>query len=383
MSRLSGLTCLAMMLVTAASAALAEVRVERLPAGGIQPQAEVADDGTAHMIYFRGEAGAGDIFYVRRAPGDAAYSEPVRVNSQAGSAIAAGTVRGPRMALGRDGRVHVAWMGSSTAEPKAPGDATPMLYSRLNDEGTAFEPQRNVIQQAVGVDGGGTVAADGQGHVYVVWHGQGEQPGEAHRRVYVAVSEDDGQSFAHEVPASSADLGACACCGIEARVDARENLHILYRSATDSTERGAWLLSSRDGGSSFTADELEPWQINACPMSTGALAGTADRLSVAWETKQRISFATMPQGQSQPEGPHRATGRQANQKHPALAVNAAGQTLLVWAEGTAWARGGSVAWQVYDADGRAVGARGRADGLPAWGRPAAWAEPDGSFVICY
>lgn len=382
MFRLSSLIGL-IAFVAATSSALAEVRVERLPESGLQPRVQVAADGTVHMIYFRGEAGAGDIYYVHRTKEKTEFSKPVRVNSQAGSAIVAGTVRGPRMALGRDGRVHVAWMGSSTAEPKAPGDATPMLYSRLQVGGDAFEPQRNVIRQAVGVDGGGTVAADSQGRVYVVWHARGEQPGEAHRRVYVAVSSDDGQSFAPEVPASSAERGACACCGIEARVDARDDLYILYRAATDGTQRGAWLLHSTDEASSFTADELEPWQINACPMSTGAFAGTDGRLSVAWETKQRISFATVSQDQPQTENPRRAPGRQANQKHPALAVNAEGLTLLVWAEGTAWARGGSVAWQRYDADGQPMGERGQAEGLPAWGRPAAWVEPDGSFVICY
>ena len=35
-----------------------------------------------------------------------------------------------------------------------------MLYTRLNDTGDAFEPQRNVIQKRVGLDGGGSVAAD-------------------------------------------------------------------------------------------------------------------------------------------------------------------------------------------------------------------------------
>ena len=41
----------------------------------------------------------------------------------------------------------------------------------LSDEGSAFEPQRNVMQFAEGLDGGGSVAADVQGNVYVAWHG--------------------------------------------------------------------------------------------------------------------------------------------------------------------------------------------------------------------
>ena len=66
---------------------------------------------------------------------------------------------------------HVAWMGSNQAEPKADGGtATPMLYSRLDDAGTCFEPQRNIIQAHPGLDGGGSVAADPLGNVYVTWH---------------------------------------------------------------------------------------------------------------------------------------------------------------------------------------------------------------------
>ena len=41
------------------------------------------------------------------------------------AAIATGTVRGAHLAIGKGDRPHVAWMGSSVAEPKAPSDSTP------------------------------------------------------------------------------------------------------------------------------------------------------------------------------------------------------------------------------------------------------------------
>ena len=72
-----------------------------------------------------------------------------------------------------------------------------------------------------------------------------------------------------------------------------------------------------------------------------------------------------------------------NRKHPALAVNKNGEMLLAWTEGTAWRRGGSVAWQLYDRSGRPRGAPGKAGGLPVWGLPAAFARSDGSFVVLY
>src|SRR4051812_46796195 len=86
-----------------------KVSVLRTPNGGIQPQAVSDAKGTLHLIYFKGEAGAGDLFYVRREAGQERFSDPVRINSEPNSAIAAGTVRGGQLALGKGGRVHVAW----------------------------------------------------------------------------------------------------------------------------------------------------------------------------------------------------------------------------------------------------------------------------------
>src|SRR5437867_12830795 len=45
------------------------VSVVKTPGGGIQPQAVVDAKGAPHLIYFKGEPGAGDLFYVRREAG--------------------------------------------------------------------------------------------------------------------------------------------------------------------------------------------------------------------------------------------------------------------------------------------------------------------------
>src|SRR6185503_15941898 len=150
-----------------------------------------------HLIYFQGNPASGDICYVRKAPGEDAFSKPIRVNSQPGSAIAIGSIRGAQLALGRGGRVHVAWMGSQNAQPAMISGArtTPMLYTRLDASGQAFEPERNILTWAAGLDGGGSVAADPKGNVYVAWHASppDNKRGEAGRAVFVAVSRDDGK----------------------------------------------------------------------------------------------------------------------------------------------------------------------------------------------
>src|SRR5258706_9081265 len=94
------------------------VTLVRVPGNGIQPEAVVDRLGVLHVLYFAGEARAGNLFYVRSSDFGVTFSPPIRVNSQAGSAIATGTIRGGQLAAGRDGRIHVAWNGSDTAMPR-------------------------------------------------------------------------------------------------------------------------------------------------------------------------------------------------------------------------------------------------------------------------
>ena len=81
--------------------------------------------------------------------------------------------------------------------------------------------------------------------------------------------------------------------------------------------------------------------------------------------------------------PVAAPGAGNGRKHPALAVNAKGETLLVWAKGTGWQKGGSLAWNVFDASEKPTTIRGKSDGVPVWSFPAAVADPDGTFTIIY
>ncbi len=146
----------AVLLFTANATALAADTapvVLRTPDRGIQPQAVVDAQGVLHMIYYKGKDTEGDLYYVRRDPDAARFSEAIRVNSQRNSAIAIGTIRGGQIAVGKDGRVHVAWNGSIEALPKGPNQGSPMLYSRLDASGKAFEEQRNLMQQSFLLDG--------------------------------------------------------------------------------------------------------------------------------------------------------------------------------------------------------------------------------------
>ncbi|HZT32719.1 MAG TPA: hypothetical protein VFA33_22715 [Bryobacteraceae bacterium] len=361
----------------------AMVHLARVPAGGLQPQAALDRQGVLHLIYLAGDPAAADIYYVRKGPHDADFSVPLRVNSQSGSAIALGTIRGAQIAIGRAGRVHVAWNGSRTAQPQGPGGATPMLYSRLNESGTAFEPQRNVIQAAYGLDGGGSLAADSKGGVFVFWHAPvpGTQ-GETNRAVWIARSYDDGSTFARETRAWSEPTGACGCCGMRAMAGEDGTLYALYRAATGGVDRDTVLLVSRDRGTTFRGTRVHPWKLNACPMSSAFLAPVKGGALAAWETEKQVYFARADERTLRVTTPVAAPG-EGSRKHPVMAVNAAGDTILVWTEGTGWKKGGSLRWQVFDSSGATKAESGVAPGVSAWSLAAVYPRPDGGFTILY
>src|SRR5216683_3951822 len=245
-------TAIAFHTIRASAPSVPRVTLLRTPHQGIQPETVLDANGVLHMIYFIGDVSAGDMEYVRPDPSGHGFSEPLRVNSEPGSAVAMGTVRGAQLSVGRNARAYVIWFGPQ-AKSGDPTATMPVFFSRLNDSGTAFEPQRNLMQYARGGDGGLSVAADARGDVYVVWHAMGAEPGEDHRRVYLARSTDDGKTFAREVPISPATLGACGCCGMRAIADERGALYVLYRAAAESVHRDMTLLTSTDRGSTFGA----------------------------------------------------------------------------------------------------------------------------------
>jgi hypothetical protein len=238
------------------------------------------------------------------------------------------------------------------------------------------------MQYTKGSDGGLSVAADLRGSVYVVWHATGEQPGEDHRRVYLAHSADDGKNFSREVAISPADLGACGCCGMRAFVDRGGTLYVLYRAAAQSIHRDMTLLISKDRGGTFRAVDVAPWNLNACPMSTAYLSEGGRRVLAAWETEGEVYFDQIDPASLELSRSIAVPGNGVNRKHPAVAANADRQ-LFVWTEGTGWLKGGSVAWQLFDNSGKPIGAPGHAPGLPVWGLPSVFADHDGNFTIIY
>ena len=354
----------------AAHASPQEVATAPVPDGGRMPRAVVDAEGTVHVVYVGGEANDADLFHVTRRPGAAEWSGPRQVNSRGGSVSAVAPIDGAQLALGSDNRLHVVWLQI---------DPVRLFHTRSHADRSGFEPQRELPAGGKGgVEAGPAVAADDSGNVYVFWHAGAVE--DAGRGVYMAASRDGGTTFAPARPVSPRAEGACACCGLAAMTDAAGAVHVSYRGAGDNVRRGQRLLVSTDHGRTFTDRLVHPWELGACPVSTTGLSAGPRGLTAAWETAGQVYFAGVDRLEAvvSPAGDARF-----RRKHPAVAVDSRGRTLLAWGDGPGFRFGGSLHWQVFDADGRPIGEPGGGTGMILGGNTSAVVVQDDRFLVIF
>jgi len=345
------------------------VDIIRVPNDGRLPHAVLGNDGTLHMVYVQGDPTEGDLMYASRRPGATEWATPLRVNSTPGTVTGIGPVDGGQLALGPDGRVHVTWM---RMVPPA------FFYTRSNEDGPGFEEQFDVAAD-YGVEAGPALTVDQDNNVYLFWHaGTGE---DATRVVYLAVSRDGGFVFAPPRQVNAEIEGACACCALAASTDDDGTIRVSYRGARENIHRGQRLLTSRDAGVTFTDQLLQPWDVGACPVAVPSLSSSSSGTTVAWETQGQVQFVRV-------DRPHEIvtpTGEAIlRRKNPTIAVNARGETLLAWADGSGFRSGGTLHWQLFDSDGRPSATGPDIETVvPENSRPAATTRADGGFMVVY
>ena len=369
---MKSILCPALLFLCLAWTGTAATRVEEVPERGLQPEVATGPEGTIHLVYLQGESKAADVRYTSRKPGQPwQNSEPV--NSPAAKGIAVGSIRGPQVALGANGTVHVLWNGVSGGE-QAP--QAPLWYARKQAGEPEFGKPRDLLGDTVALDGGASIAADAQGKVFVVWHGNHaiREPEEKQRLVFVRTSTDEGETFGNPEPANRDQPGVCACCSLRALSGPEDDLQIFFRNALTTESRSMTLLSQKKGR--WTTDAIEPWEIAACPMSSAALISNQNQLLGAWETAGQIRAGWISAPGSAP-----VTVATSSAKHPSVAISPQGNILIAWVEGSGWNRGGSAVWQEFDQKLQPLGPQEKAAGVPTWGRVVGYAEPQGDFVI--
>lgn len=238
--------------------ACAEVKTIRVPHGGEVPEVVLDARGVLHLTYGLGKPGNG--FYIQSRDAGRTFSTPVQLNRRADT-VTVGGERGPKLALGKDGAIHVVWLGYYK---KGGG----VWYTRSMDGGRTFAAERNLVEPKYGADNA-TVAADAESNVFALWTGgfPGVEPDPdspvASPIIWVR-SDDNGRTFSKnellrsDHPASGR---ACGCCRLEAQGGADGHLYVAFRGGYQNL-RDPYLLRGRKAENDFrcvrvSADDWE------------------------------------------------------------------------------------------------------------------------------
>jgi hypothetical protein len=272
----------------------------------------------------------------------------------------------------------VLWHGKMGSASGGKGSA--LWFARVDADGKTNTP-RDLMGDTTALDGGAAIVADGNGKVWVVWHGQPQgKKGEAERRIFVRHSSDNGATFSEEWAVKGEDKGICGCCGLAATVDGSGSLQILYRTAEGGSQRGTRLLRLPANATAATAPELvqkDRWNMPGCPMTTASLVPAGPSVTSAWVTEFQLRFGGW---KAAPEAG--SSGAKAGQNHPRFASNAQGESVLIWTEGAMWGKGGELVVQTFNKGGKAASQPSR-QSLPLWSYGACASLPDGRFVVMF
>jgi hypothetical protein len=246
MTLLRSLSVAPLVMALLAAGARADVKTIRAPNHGEVPEVVLDAKGVLHMTYGRGLPGDG--FYVRSTDGGKTFTEPVRVNRRVGT-VTTGMERGPKLALGKDGTIHVVWLGYYK-------NSGGVFYSRSTDGGKTFEPERNLLEPVYGADNA-TVAADADGNVVALWTGgfpgtKEDPESPTASPIILARSTDNGRTFSKNELLKSdhpASGRACGCCRLNAQV-AGDNLYVGFRGGYQNL-RDPYLLRGPKAENNF------------------------------------------------------------------------------------------------------------------------------------
>ena len=366
-----------------------DVMTVKLPYGGIRPQAAIDRDGVIHIIQVNSKI-RGDLIYVKHSPTQKQFSKPMKVLSEA-----SGMAAGFDMAVGRNGRVHIFTRPNPKYSKKKLGakvyDAMfnsktrffvlrYMLHSRLNDEGSAFEEEKNIIGRTIGFEGVGAIVADQNSpNVYAFWPGQTEPGPEMGRDMYMAVSKDEGKIWSVPIKLDVDIEGNCRCCSIQAAMDPIGNMYIVYRNSVktsvSSWDKNTFLLVSKDAGKSWNKTLVQKWKNCGCPGSLFSMTSGGGGVYLGFRTRGTSSFAKVDKRLKINPAP--SFGKSSTR--PVVAANNNGDVLFCWIE-TA-----DVVWQVFDRNGNAMAnVAGRLNRAAAmWSNAAVVATASGDFLLYY
>jgi hypothetical protein len=360
----------------AQAAAKPAVHVVQAPAQCLAPDVVVDIKGVLHMVYGLEH----HAYYVRSADNGATLTPPVKVNSTGMVETKMGE-RGPKLAVGSDGSIHVVWM-----DEWAPGVKTFVRYSRSLDGGRSFEPLKTLSAMS-GVDGV-TLTADGQDHVLAFWHVMVDPKPEVKSATWLHTtrSTDNGTAFGPTEKVNITNLSglACSMCMMRARTGADGYVYLAFRNA-EASIRDFYVLKGRPTENRFTALRVnqDNWNIDYCPMCGPELTFSPNGQSLcAFMTRKRVYWAVGDAGMTGYRLHAATPDNEEDELYPSAVANRTGAVLFVWQVGPMAVKGtATVKWAQYDEDGKPTGDAGTVGQSFAGTKATAFVGNDDNFYI--
>lgn len=340
------------------------------------PDVIVDAQGVLHMVYGLEH----HAYYVRSTDHGGTFTARVKVDS-AGLVETKMGERGPKLAVGGDGTIHVVWM-----DEWAPGVKTFVRYSRSLDGGKSFEALKTLSSMS-GVDGA-TLTADGQGNILAFWHVMAAPKPLVKEATWLHMtrSSNNGAAFGPTEKVTIINLSglACAMCMMRARTGADGCVYLAFRSA-ESSIRDFYVLKGRPTENHFTALRVneDNWNIDFCPMCGPELTFAPNGQSLcAFMTRNRVYWAISNADMSGYRLHVGTPTSEEDERYPSAVANRKGDMLLVWQVGPMAVKGTAIVkWARYDKDGQPTGEAGIAGESFAGTKATAFVGQDDNFYV--
>jgi hypothetical protein len=304
---------------------------------------------TVVAVWTAGKDGVVNVYAATSDDEGTSFSEPRRVNDQAGDVSANGE-QPPRVVISGSGvarTVTVIWSKRNDAAQRARQDVIRM--ARSSDGGRTFSPARMIHDPKFsGARGWESLAAGPDGLVHAVWlDGRDAEKkmvesvapkGQPWQDVYHGVLTPDGRVVESQIAA-----GVCFCCKTAVAVDGRGVVYAAWRHIFPGSIRDIAFASSTDGGLHFgplVRVSEDKWALNGCPEDGPAMAVEAPGvIHIVWPTvvsegepQKALFYATSRDGKTFSPRARVPTVGSGIPSHPQLTLTADGGSVIVWDE---------------------------------------------------
>ena len=274
------------------------IRVSMEDGNAAEPAIASSPDGDIYVAWVNhNQDGKADVMIARFDKDGQMQNVPVRVNSQPGIATA---WRGdpPTVAVAPDHTIFVGW--TAKVDPAA-GHASNVFISASRDNCRTFaEPVKVNDDTRPAVHGMHSLAIGKDGRVYVAWLDErniNPMPDtdekinkrtsghhmESNREVFIASSADGGHTFSTNQRVAT---NVCPCCKTALAVDDDRRVYVSWRQVLPGDFRHIAVASSIDEGKTFSEMKVvsdDQWMLAGCPVSGSSLALSQDgTLRVLW-----------------------------------------------------------------------------------------------------